>query len=121
MKLKELREMCDDLHWRFVWRLSHVTGFETLDEGEVVDVTKYLASTDKNIDENKDYMKYLSWTSANEKIAKVKDGIPVFVMCGFLNGQQPSENWKNYTVIKAKEVRARAIEKVAEKYIDKES
>ena len=31
-------------------------------------------------------------------IAKVKDGIPVFVMCGFLNGQQPSENWKNYTV-----------------------
>ena len=48
-------------------------------------------------------------------IAKVKDGIPVFVMCGFLNGQQPSENWKNYTIIKAKEVRARATEKVAEK------
>ena len=53
-------------------------------------------------------------------IAKVKDGIPVFVMCGFLNGQQPSENWKNYTVIKAKEVRARAIEKVAEKEHKKE-
>ena len=44
----------------------------------------------------------------------------VFVMCGFLNGQQPSENWKNYTVIKAKEVRARAIEKVAEKEHKKE-
>lgn len=53
-------------------------------------------------------------------IAKVKDGIPVFVMCGFLNGQQPSENWKNYTVIKAKEVRARATEKVAEKEHKKE-
>lgn len=48
-------------------------------------------------------------------IAKFKDGVPIFVMCGFLNGQQPSENWKNYTVIKAKEVRLRATEKVAEK------
>ena len=48
-------------------------------------------------------------------IAKIKDGIPIFVMCGFLNGQQPSDNWKNYTIIKAKEVRARATEKVAEK------
>ena len=48
-------------------------------------------------------------------IAKFKDGIPIFVMCGFLNGQQPSENWKNYTIVKAKEVRLRSTEKVAEK------
>lgn len=48
-------------------------------------------------------------------IAKFKDGVPIFVMCGFLNGQQPSENWKNYTIIKAKEVRLRSTEKVAEK------
>lgn len=53
-------------------------------------------------------------------IAKIKDGIPVFVMCGFLNGQQPSENWKNYSIIKAKEVRARTIEKVSEKEHKKE-
>ena len=48
-------------------------------------------------------------------IAKIKDRIPVFVMCGFLNGQQPTENWKNYTIVKAKEIKIRATEKVAEK------
>lgn len=53
-------------------------------------------------------------------IAKFKDGIPVFVMCGFLNGQQPTENWKNYTIVKAKEVKIRATEKVAEKEHKKE-
>ena len=53
-------------------------------------------------------------------IAKFKDGIPIFVMCGFLNGQQPSENWKNYTIVKAKEVRLRSTEKVAEKEHKKE-
>ena len=26
-------------------------------------------------------------------------------MCGFLNGQQPSENWKSYIIVKAKDVR----------------
>ena len=53
-------------------------------------------------------------------IAKIKDGIPAFVMCGFLNGQQPSENWKNYSIVKAKEVKTRVIEKVAEKEHKKE-
>jgi hypothetical protein len=53
-------------------------------------------------------------------IAKFKDGIPIFVMCGFLNGQQPSENWKNYTIVKAKEVRLRSTEKVEEKEHKKE-
>ena len=41
-------------------------------------------------------------------------------MCGFLNGQQPSENWKNYSIVKAKEVKTRVIEKVAEKEHKKE-
>lgn len=36
-------------------------------------------------------------------IVKMKDGIPIFIMCGFMNGEQPSENWKNYKVIKAEE------------------
>lgn len=35
-------------------------------------------------------------------IGKYKDGVPIFIMCGFLNGQQPCEDWKNYKVIKAK-------------------
>lgn len=36
-------------------------------------------------------------------IVKMKDGTPVFIMCGFMNGEQPSENWKNYKVVKAVE------------------
>lgn len=53
-------------------------------------------------------------------IAKLKDGVPVFVMCGFLNGQQPSENWKSYTMVKAKEVKPRTLEKSVEKEHKKE-
>lgn len=34
-------------------------------------------------------------------IVKMKDGIPIFIMCGFMNGNQPSDNWKNYKVVKA--------------------
>ena len=33
MTIKELRETCDDLYYQFVCRLSHVTGFETVDHG----------------------------------------------------------------------------------------
>lgn len=30
-----------------------------------------------------------------------KEGIPVYVLCGFLNGDMPSDNWRNYQVVKA--------------------
>ncbi|MBE6053443.1 MAG: hypothetical protein E7212_05930 [Clostridium sartagoforme] len=32
-------------------------------------------------------------------IGKVKNGIPIIVMCGFINGEQPSDNWKNYKMV----------------------
>lgn len=34
-------------------------------------------------------------------IVKMKDGIPIFIMCGFMNGDQATDNWKNYKIIKA--------------------
>lgn len=34
-------------------------------------------------------------------IGKVKNGIPIIVMCGFINGEQPSDSWKNYKVVKS--------------------
>lgn len=34
-------------------------------------------------------------------VVKMKDGIPVYIMCGFLNSEQPTDNWKNYKVVKA--------------------
>lgn len=42
--------------------------------GETIDLTEYLASNDPNLDADKDYLKYLDWTSSNEKIAVVKEG-----------------------------------------------
>lgn len=54
-------------------------------------------------------------------IAKIVDGIPIFVMCGFLNGQQPSENWKNYKLVKANETKGKYSEKLSDKYQKKEN
>ncbi|WP_300380028.1 hypothetical protein [Clostridium sp.] len=34
-------------------------------------------------------------------IAKMRNDIPLIVMCGFVNGEQPTDNWKNYKVVKA--------------------
>lgn len=34
-------------------------------------------------------------------IAKMRNGIPLIVMCGFINGEQPTDNWKNYRVVNA--------------------
>lgn len=44
-------------------------------------------------------------------IAKIVEGNPIFVMYGFLNGQQPSENWKNYSVVRAMDLKPKAIDK----------
>lgn len=46
----------------------------TVDEGEIVDLTAYLATSDNTVDENKDYLKHLVWSSSNEDIAKVERG-----------------------------------------------
>ncbi|MGG7059537.1 hypothetical protein ACQPUY_12160 [Clostridium nigeriense] len=34
-------------------------------------------------------------------IGKMKNSIPIIVMCGFINGEQPSDSWKNYKVVKS--------------------
>lgn len=34
-------------------------------------------------------------------IAKMKNEIPIIIMCGFINGEQPSDTWKNYKMVKA--------------------
>jgi len=41
-------------------------------------------------------------------IVRMKDGTPIFIMCGFMNGDQPSDNWKNYKVTKAVDVNSKA-------------
>lgn len=39
-------------------------------------------------------------------IVKMNNDSPIFVMCGFLNGQQPTDNWKEYTIVKTRDVRS---------------
>lgn len=44
-------------------------------EGEVIDLTQYLATGDDSVDEDKDFLKYLSWSSSNENVLEVKNGL----------------------------------------------
>lgn len=41
---------------------------------QVIDLTKYLATSDTAVDEDKDFLKYLSWTSSNTSVAVVEEG-----------------------------------------------
>lgn len=47
----------------------------TIYEDEIVDLTQYLATADETVDENKDYLKYLMWSSSNTDIATIRDGL----------------------------------------------
>ena len=44
-------------------------------ENQVIDLTKYLYTADETVDSDKSYLKYLNWTSSNEKVATVKEGL----------------------------------------------
>lgn len=44
-------------------------------EGEIVDLTDYLATADSTVDADKDYLKFLTWGSSNNSIVEVKEGI----------------------------------------------
>lgn len=46
----------------------------SIEEGDVVDLTDYLSSTDVNIDADKDYLKHLVWSTSNEKVVTVNEG-----------------------------------------------
>ena len=43
MTIKELRKTCDDLYWRFDWRVSCITESETIDKGDCKTVCLYIA------------------------------------------------------------------------------
>ncbi len=46
-------------------------------QDDIIDLTRYLASTDKTLDPDKSYLNHLIWTVANPNIAEVKEGILV--------------------------------------------
>ncbi|MGN1041881.1 MAG: leucine-rich repeat protein [Christensenellales bacterium] len=46
----------------------------SVNEGDVVDLTRYLATTDESLDADKDYLNHLAWSSSNEKVVKVNRG-----------------------------------------------
>lgn len=43
-------------------------------EGEIVDITRYLATADETLDVERDYLKHLVWTSSNTKVVEVDFG-----------------------------------------------
>lgn len=45
-----------------------------VDEGSMVDLVPYLTSNDSTIDNDKDYLQYLTWSSSNEEVAIVDNG-----------------------------------------------
>lgn len=51
-------------------------------------------------------------------IVKLRSGVPIVVMCGFINGEQPTEDWKNFNLekenIEKKRLDRKPIEKVTE-------
>ncbi len=47
----------------------------SVEEGEVVDLTQYLATADSTVDQDKDYLKHLVWSSSNEKVLEVEQGV----------------------------------------------
>lgn len=49
----------------------------TVEEGDVVDLVQYLSTTDKYTDSNKDYLKHLVWSTSNDKVVTVDQGIIV--------------------------------------------
>ena len=55
---------------------------QSIDVNEVFDLTTILSTTDKSVDEEKDYLKYLTWSSANEDIATVENGLVKGVRTG---------------------------------------
>lgn len=46
-----------------------------VNEGDVVDITEFLATSDSTVDADKDYLKYLNWSSSNDSVVTVKEGI----------------------------------------------
>lgn len=51
-------------------------------EGEVADITTFMSTTDSNVDADRDYLKYLTWSTSNDKIISVKDGIVMGLAAG---------------------------------------
>lgn len=48
-------------------------------------------------------------------ICKIKEGVPIYVMYGFLNGEQPSDAWKSYKTIMGSDVKPSYVEKLVKK------
>ena len=61
---------------------SPVINFISVYENEVLDLTEKLATNDKDVDSDKDYLKYLKWESSNPTVAEVKDGLVMGIKPG---------------------------------------
>ncbi len=74
-------------------------------EDDVVDLTKYLVSTDKTLDEDKAYLNHLIWTLSNTEVADVKEGILVAKKAGrtVVTVEEPMYLKKTTLIVSVKE------------------
>ncbi len=61
---------------------STTLSVKSINVNEVLDLTQFLATADSTVDENKDYLKYLSWESNNTRVATVENGQVVGLKAG---------------------------------------
>lgn len=47
----------------------------TIYEDEVIDLTKYLATNDKTVDDDKSYLNHLVWSSSNTDVCEASEGL----------------------------------------------
>lgn len=54
----------------------------SIEEGDVVDLRNYLSTNDENLDADKDYLKHLVWSTSNENVVTVEEGLIVGIKEG---------------------------------------
>lgn len=78
-------------------------------EDEIIDLTKYLSTKDVSVDENKDYLNHLVWTSSNEEVAVVKEGLVKCLKKGraTITAREAMDNKQAVLIINVKEKSSR--------------
>ena len=78
------------------------------DNKSIINLGKAVVSDNGKVEESKEYtLDNIAGLGINydkisgAAIAKMKNEIPIIIMCGFINGEQPGDNWKNYKMLKS--------------------
>lgn len=85
--------------------------------GESIDLKPYLASEDHQENDSRDFLKYLKWSSSNEKIAVVKEGVVTGLNRGnvTITVSEQMEGQKTSLIVMVKNKPSQAIKKAVDR------